>query len=80
MLKGMVTKLQEAFEEVSKLPAEEQERWADWLLDEVRAEQKWDDLLARPESQRLLERLAAEAEEDIKAGRVADLTEEDFDP
>lgn len=52
----------------------------DWLLDEVRAEQKWDDLLARPESQRLLERLAAEAEEDIKAGRVADLTEEDFDP
>jgi hypothetical protein len=46
----MVPRLQEAFEEVSKLPPEEQERWAEWLLEELRAEQKWDELLASPES------------------------------
>jgi hypothetical protein len=36
----MVTRLQEAFEEVSKLPAGEQER-ADFILDELREERSW---------------------------------------
>ena len=75
----MVTRLQEAFEEVSKLPPDEQARWADWILEELGSERKWDELLTRPESQKLLEQLADEAEEDIRAGRVAELTEADFD-
>ncbi len=75
----MVTRLQEAFEEVSKLPPGDQERWAEWLLEELRSEQKWDELFARPESEALLEKMADEAEEEIRAGRVADLTEADFD-
>ena len=37
----MVTKLQEAFEEVSKLPSEEQERWAEFILEEIEQERTW---------------------------------------
>ena len=68
----VVTRLQEAFEEVSRLPPEEQERWADWLLEELRSEQKWDELFARPESQALLENMAAEALEEHRAGLTLD--------
>jgi hypothetical protein len=72
---GMVTRLQEAFEEVSKLPPDEQERWADWLLEQLESERKWDELFSRPASQTLLEKMAAEALEEHSAGLSIDLEE-----
>jgi hypothetical protein len=58
-----------------------QSRDADWLNeeeeseDQVRAsEEKWDELLAKPEAQRAMVAMAREAREDFQAGRTTDIT------
>ena len=52
--------LQEAFELVAKLPQEEQNKFARFLLAALESDQRWAELFARPESEDLLERLADE--------------------
>jgi hypothetical protein len=64
--------LKEAFRAAAKLSAEEQNRLAMWIMEEIESEQRWDQLFADPRSDRLLARLAAEAMEEDEAG----LTEE----
>ena len=54
----MTQLLQEAFERVSKLPQEEQDRFAQFLLAALESDQRWAELFARPESEDLLDRLA----------------------
>ena len=54
----MTRLLQEAFERVSKLPQEEQNKIARFLLAALESDQRWAELFARPESEDLLERLA----------------------
>jgi hypothetical protein len=62
-----VTKLLEkAMEEASKLPDEEQEAFAAWILAELESERRWDDLFAR--SQDLLAKMAEEARRENHAG------------
>ena len=56
----MTQLLQEAFERVAKLPQEEQDRFAQFLLAALESDQRWAELFARPESEDLLERLADE--------------------
>ena len=46
--------LQEAFERVAKLPQEEQNRFARFLLVALESDQRWAELFARPESEDLL--------------------------
>lgn len=48
---------------------------SDETEEEIRAsEEKWDELLARPESKRLLRQMAREALEDYHAGRTTGIT------
>ena len=66
----MTQLLQEAFERVAKLPQEEQDRFAQFLLAALESNQRWDELFARPESEDLLERLADETLAAHRAGRT----------
>lgn len=64
----MTELLQQAFEQAAKLPQTQQDTFARFLLAELDSEQRWDDLLNRPESEDLLEQLADEA---LAAHRIA---------
>ena len=61
--------LAQAIEEAQKLPDDEQEAIGAWLLAEIESERRWDELFSRPPSE-ALERMAAEALEDFRAGRT----------
>jgi hypothetical protein len=62
----MTELLKKAFEKASRLPAEEQDRFGAWMLEELTSEERWDELFAR--SPELLERLAAVAIAEDDAG------------
>ena len=64
--------LAQAIEEAQKLPDDEQEAIGAWLLAEIESERRWDELFSRPPS-KALERMAAEALEDFRAGRTTPL-------
>ena len=66
----MTRLLQEAFERVSKLPQEEQNKFARFLLAALESDQRWTELFARPESEDLLERLADETLTAHRAGQT----------
>jgi|FaiFalDrversion2_1042247.scaffolds.fasta_scaffold172692_1 hypothetical protein len=72
MRMAVTRRLKEAFRAAAKLSAEEQNRLAMWIMEEIESEQRWDQLFGDPRSDRLLARLAAEAIEEDEAG----LTEE----
>lgn len=63
---GMTRLLERAFAEVSKLPEEAQDRVAAHLLEELADEAKWDAAFAASADR--LEKLAAEAVEEYRAG------------
>lgn len=64
----MTELLQQAFEQAAKLPQTQQDTFARFLLAELDAEQRWAELLNRPESEDLLVQLADEA---MAAHRIA---------
>jgi hypothetical protein len=64
--------LERAIEEAHKLSDDEQEAIGAWLLAEIESERRWDELFSRPPSA-ALERMAAEALEDLRAGRTSPL-------
>jgi len=64
--------LERAIEEAHKLPESEQEAIGAWLLAEIDAERKWDELFSLPASA-ALQRLADEALADHHAGRTSPL-------
>ena len=70
--------LQEAFNRAADLPAEAQARFARFLLAELEAEQEWDQLFDRPESDELLSHLAIEALADHRAGATTPLDPADL--
>ena len=70
--------LQQAFDKAAELPEERQEAFARFLLAELESELRWDELFSRPESEALLEHIAAEAIEAHKAGRAKPLNMEDL--
>ena len=67
----MTKLLEKAFNEASKLPKIEQNALAKWLLKELEAERKWDELFAESES--LLDQLADEALEEYRSGKTKPL-------
>ena len=67
----MTDLLERAFAEASKLPPEQQDRLAQWLLDELADEEHWDRRFA--ETTESLSRLAREALEEHRAGETKDL-------
>lgn len=66
----MTRLLQEAFERITKLPQEQQNRYAQFLLATLESDQRWAELFARPESEDLLEHLADETVAAHRAGRT----------
>jgi hypothetical protein len=66
--------LEQAIEEAHKLPDSDQEAIGAWLLAEIEAERKWDELFARPSA--AIERMAQEALEEHRAGKTTPLDPE----
>jgi hypothetical protein len=64
----MTTLLEQAFVEAAKLPAQEQESLATWLMEELKANRRWLELLAS--SSPMLEQLADEALAEYQVGRT----------
>ena len=69
----MTQLLQKAFERAAKLPQEEQDKFARFLLAELEAERQWAELFSRSESEDLLEDLADEALAAHRTGRTQPL-------
>lgn len=67
----MTKSLDAAIAKLATLPADEQDRIADWLLEELRDEEHWSSQFRS--SQDALSRLAAEARADRAAGRTTEL-------
>ena len=67
----MTTRLEQAFTEASKLSPKEQDALADWVLAELRSEDKSDRLFAN--SQDVLSKLASEAIAEYRSGQTREL-------
>jgi len=67
----MTKRLEQAFNEASKLPPREQDTLADWLLREFESERRWSELFAN--SQNTLSKLAAEALAEHRSGQTQEL-------
>jgi hypothetical protein len=67
----MTKTLQKVIDEVAQLPPEEQETFAAWILEELRSEQRWNELFAR--SQDMLAKMAEEALAEHRAGKTMPL-------
>ena len=65
--------MEQAFQKARELPEEDQEAIAAILLQEIEAEQRWEELFARPESADLLARMADQALAGVEAGRAKKL-------
>ncbi|MBI1730750.1 hypothetical protein HY229_03245 [Candidatus Acetothermia bacterium] len=70
----MTKLLHEAFQEAEKLSEQEQNALAEWLLEELESEQRWDKAFKRSSS--LLERLAGEALVEHHSERTQELNPE----
>ena len=69
---GIMTRaLDAAIAKLATLPADEQDRIAQWLLEELRDDEHWTRQFAA--SQDALGKLAAEARADLSAGRATEL-------
>ena len=66
--------LQQAVDELTKLPETEQEAAGAWILAELESERRWDDLFAR--SADLLSEMAAEVIREDEAGLTEPLDPE----
>ncbi len=67
----MTPSLEKAFAEVAKLPDDEQERFAAWILAELAADRRWDESFSA--SQDALAELANEALADFRARKTQPL-------
>ena len=67
----MTDLLQQAFDEASSLSAAEQDQIAQWLIDEIRSEHRWEAAFAK--SQGLLGKLAGQALAEHRAGKTQPL-------
>ena len=74
----MTQLLQRAFERATKLPQEEQDKFARFLLTELESEQRWAELFRHPKSEDLLTRWADDALIKHRARQTEPLDIEDF--
>ena len=63
--------MDKAIAELEKLPREQKDRFAEFILNELRSEERWERLFAS--SGELLDKLADEAIEDARVGRTRPL-------
>jgi hypothetical protein len=69
--------LEQAIAELAKLPETQQESMAQWILDEVADEARWDRAFAGSAPQ--LETLGKKALEDYHAGRTGELNPDELE-
>jgi len=69
----VTTTLQEAFKKAASLPPDQQEALAAILMEEIAAEDRWQQSFAQ--SQDALAKLAAEALDEDRQGRTLDMDE-----
>jgi len=69
-----MTKLERAFVAASKLPLDEQEALAEWILEELTSERRWDEAFRR--SHDALGKLAEEALAEHREGQTQELDPE----
>jgi hypothetical protein len=62
--------MEQAFQKAKQLPESDQEAIASIILQEIEAEQRWEELFSRPESADLLSKMADEALAGVRAGRA----------
>ncbi len=74
----MIEQLKKAFALAEQRPEEEQRMLADILLEEMRVEERWQDLFADPRSSALLDRMVAEAIVQDNAGQSEDIRGDTF--
>ncbi len=67
----MVELLEKAIAEVTKLSKEQQEAFAQWMLDELEDEKRWDKSFA--DSLPQLDKLGKKALSEYRAGKTTDL-------
>jgi hypothetical protein len=67
----MTKLLQQAFEEASKLPEADQNAFAQWVLEELESEKRWERSFG--DSEDVLEMLADEALREKRAGKTKPL-------
>lgn len=68
----MVTKrFEKVIDKVGKLPAEEQDALAEWILEELADEQRWQESFAK--SQNTLEKMADKALQEHERGNTSPL-------
>jgi len=67
----MTQLLEKAFKEAAKLPVVDQNALAKWVLEELKAEKKWEQMFA--ESEDVLDKLADEALAEHKKGKTRPL-------
>ena len=65
--------LEQALKAVERLPEPEQDAIASIILQEIDAEERWDELFSRPESEDLLSRMADAALKAVDEGRARKL-------
>lgn len=71
----MTEALQRAIEAARQQPDDVQDTIAQLILEELYAEDRWDELFANPKSATLLEQMAEQARKELKAGLTHDLDE-----
>ncbi len=67
----MTKLLEKAFKEVARLPEEEQDTFASWILEEIASEQRWEKAFAKSEN--VLAKLADEALAEHQEGKTSAL-------
>ncbi|MBI4654072.1 MAG: hypothetical protein HY752_03665 [Nitrospirae bacterium] len=67
----MTKLLEKAFKEASRLPVVDQNAFAKWVLEELEAEKKWEQMFAKSED--VLDKLADEALAAHKKGKTKPL-------
>jgi hypothetical protein len=75
-LNPMTALLEQAISRIQQLPEDEQNAMAEIILAELEDESRWDAVFAKPHD--LLERMAAEAEEEDRAGITRELDPNDL--
>lgn len=73
----MTELLEKAFVALSSLPDEQQNSMAQWILEELEDEQRWDTAFANSLPQ--LEQLAQKALDDYRAGRTQELKPDELE-
>jgi hypothetical protein len=73
----LTTLLEKAIAELAKLPETQQETMAQWILDELEDDARWDQAFASSLPQ--LEALAKKALQDYKAGRTQELKPDELE-